>query len=52
MESSLGTGDACELPAVAVCRLTDDPQPGLVRVEFADVYDRPHQLVGKTAYFG
>ncbi|MFG2653490.1 hypothetical protein [Streptomyces sp. NPDC048436] len=51
MESSLGEGDGCELPATAVCWLTDDPQPGLVLVEFADAYDRPHQLVGKTAYF-
>ncbi|WP_369372584.1 hypothetical protein [Streptomyces sp. cg36] len=52
MESSLVEGDGCELPATAVCWLTDDPQPGLVLVEFADAYDRPHQLVGKTAYFG
>ncbi|MBQ0850346.1 hypothetical protein J8N05_19350 [Streptomyces sp. BH-SS-21] len=51
MGSSLGEGDGCELPATAVCWLTDDPQPGLVLVEFADAYDRPHQLVGKTAYF-
>ncbi|WP_369214094.1 hypothetical protein [Streptomyces flavofungini] len=51
MERSLSKGDGCELPATAVCWLTDDPQPGLVLVEFADAYDRPHQLVGKTAYF-
>jgi hypothetical protein len=52
MGSSLGEGDGCELPATAVCWLTDEPQPGLVLVEFADAYDRPHQLVGKSAYFG
>ncbi|MEC4020341.1 hypothetical protein [Streptomyces sp. H27-D2] len=52
MGPSLDKGDGCELPATAVCWLTDDPQPGLVLVEFADAYDRPHQLVGKTAYFG
>ncbi|MEU3935679.1 hypothetical protein AB0E85_27120 [Streptomyces sp. NPDC029044] len=52
MGLNLGKGDGCELPAIAVCWLTDDPQPGLVLVEFADAYDRPHQLVGKTAYFG
>ncbi|MFC8197921.1 hypothetical protein ACFUTV_21285 [Streptomyces sp. NPDC057298] len=52
METSLGEGDGCELPATAAYWLTDDPQPGLILVEFADVYDRPHQLVGKTAYFG
>ncbi|MET8685237.1 hypothetical protein ABZV77_13565 [Streptomyces sp. NPDC004732] len=51
MEQSLGKGDGCELPATAVCWLSDEPQPGLVLVEFADAYDRPHQLVGKTAYF-
>lgn len=51
MGLSLTTGDGCELPATAVCWLTDEPQPGLVLVEFVDAYDRPHQLVGKTAYF-
>ncbi|MFD3843730.1 hypothetical protein ACFWWC_47220 [Streptomyces sp. NPDC058642] len=52
MGTNLGEGDGCELPATAVCWLTDDPFPGIILVEFADVYDRPHQLVGKTAYFG
>ncbi|QIQ03888.1 hypothetical protein [Streptomyces liangshanensis] len=52
MGTPLNEGDGCELPATAVCWLTDDPQPGLILVEFADIYDRPHQLVGKTAYFG
>ncbi|MFF3485542.1 hypothetical protein ACFYXC_20065 [Streptomyces sp. NPDC002701] len=51
MGKSLGEGDGCELPATAVYWLTDDPQPGLVLVEFVDAYERPHQLVGKTAYF-
>ncbi|MET9564112.1 MULTISPECIES: hypothetical protein [Streptomyces] len=51
MDTGLGTGDGCELPATAIYWLTDDPQPGLVLVEFADAYGRPHQLVGKTAYF-
>ncbi|GHA08822.1 hypothetical protein GCM10010372_05240 [Streptomyces tauricus] len=49
MDTGLGTGDGCELPATAIYWLTDDPQPGLVLVEFADAYGRPHQLVGKTA---
>lgn len=44
-------GDACEFPAVAVCWLADEPQPGMVLVELSDVHGRPHQLVGKTAYF-
>ncbi|WP_156094894.1 hypothetical protein [Nocardia lijiangensis] len=48
----MGKGDGCELPATAVVWLTDDPQPGIVLVEFADVHGRPHQLVGKSAYFG
>jgi hypothetical protein len=52
MEPSLGKGDGCELPATAVYWLTDEPQPGLVLVEFADAYGRPHQLVGKCVYFG
>ena len=52
MERSPSRDDDCELPATAVCWLCDDPQPGLVLVEFADVYGRPHQLVGKSAYFG
>ncbi|MFF2522309.1 hypothetical protein [Streptomyces liangshanensis] len=51
MGTPLNEGDGCELPATAICWLTDDPQPGLILVEFADIYDRPHQLVGKTAYF-
>ncbi|MGQ4483270.1 hypothetical protein [Streptomyces sp. SAS_276] len=51
MTAKLSKGDDCELPAVAVIWLTDYPQPGLILVEFADAYDRPHQLVGKTAYF-
>lgn len=42
-------GDRCELHATAAAWLTDEPQPGLVLV---DAYDRPHQLVGKSAYFG
>lgn len=52
MEPSPGKGDGCELCATAVCWITDEPQPGLVLVEFADAYGRPHQLVGKSAYFG
>jgi hypothetical protein len=51
MGPSLGEGDGCELPATAVYWLSDEPQPGLVLVEFADAYDRPHQVVGKSAYF-
>jgi hypothetical protein len=35
-----------------VAWLTDEPQPGLVLVELADAHDRPHQLVGESAYFG
>ncbi|WP_225730559.1 MULTISPECIES: pyridoxamine 5'-phosphate oxidase family protein [unclassified Nocardia] len=52
VEPSLGKGDRCELPATAFAWLTDDPQPGIVLVEFADAYGRPHQLVGKSVYFG
>ena len=52
MASSLGKGDDCLLPATAACWLTDVPQPGLVLVELADAYTRPHHLVGKSAYFG
>ncbi|MEC3953099.1 hypothetical protein VMT65_08665 [Nocardia sp. CDC153] len=52
MEWRLGKGDECELPATASVWLTDDPQPGLVLVEFTDVYGRPHQLVDKSAIFG
>ncbi|MCP9625141.1 hypothetical protein FOH10_15235 [Nocardia otitidiscaviarum] len=52
MEPILGKGDGCELPASAVCWLTDHPQPGIVLVEFVDTHGRPHQLVGKSAYFG
>lgn len=52
MEPSFGKGDGCELPATAVSWLTDEPQPGLVLVELADAYGRPHQLVAKSAYFG
>lgn len=52
VEPILGTGDGCELPAIAVCLLTDDPQPGIVLVELVDAHGRPHQMVGKTAYFG
>lgn len=40
------------MPATAVWWLSDEPQPGFVLVEFADAYGRPHQLVGKSAYFG
>ncbi|GAJ80300.1 hypothetical protein NBRGN_026_00530 [Nocardia brasiliensis NBRC 14402] len=29
MQQSLGKGDGCELPARAVHRLSDDPQPGI-----------------------
>ncbi|MEU0539615.1 hypothetical protein ABZ319_07070 [Nocardia sp. NPDC005978] len=52
MEQRLSKGDGCELPAIAVHLLTDDPQPGIALVEFVDAHGRPHQLVGKTAYFG
>ncbi|QIS12221.1 hypothetical protein [Nocardia arthritidis] len=52
MESKLGKGDVCELPATASVWLTDDPQPGLVLVEFTDAIGRPHQLVDKSAIFG
>lgn len=52
MEPSLAKGDGCELPATAVWWLSDEPQPGMVLVEFVDVHDRPHQLVGKSALFG
>ncbi|WP_132109876.1 hypothetical protein [Actinocrispum wychmicini] len=52
MKSSMGKGDGCELPATAVCWLTDEPQPGVVLVELADAYGLPHQLVGKSVYFG
>jgi hypothetical protein len=52
MAAGLGRGDRCELHATAVAWLTDEPQPGLVLVELADAHDRPHQLVGKSAYFG
>ncbi|GAB3205594.1 hypothetical protein GCM10027262_11390 [Nocardia tengchongensis] len=52
MESKLGTGDECELPATASVWLTDDPQPGLVLVELTDANGRPHQLVDKSAIFG
>ncbi|PKV98357.1 hypothetical protein ATK86_0370 [Nocardia fluminea] len=48
----LSKGDSCELLAVAVSWLTDDPQPGIVLVELLDAYGRPHQLVGKSVYFG
>jgi hypothetical protein len=51
MPPSLGKDDVGELPATAVCWLTDEPQPGLVLVELVDVHGRPHQLVGKSAYF-
>lgn len=52
MASSSGKGDGCDLPATAARWLTDEPQPGLVLVELADAYGRPHQLVGKSTYFG
>ncbi len=52
MPTSLGKDDVCELPATAICWLTDEPQPGLVLVELVDAHGRPHQLVGKCAYFG
>lgn len=51
MEPIWGRGDHCMLPATAVAWLTDDPQPGIVLAEFADVHGRAHQLVGKCAYF-
>lgn len=51
MKPVLGRGDRCDLAVTAVAWLTDQPQPGLVLVEFADAYSRPHQLVGKSAYF-
>jgi hypothetical protein len=52
MAAGLRRGDRCELLATAIAWLTDEPQPGLVLVELADAHDRPHQLVGKSAYFG
>ncbi|MBF6548683.1 hypothetical protein [Nocardia brasiliensis] len=52
VQQSLGKGDGCELPASAIHWLSDDPQPGIVLVEFADAHGRPHQLVGKSALFG
>ncbi|MEV0547969.1 hypothetical protein AB0H98_14250 [Nocardia salmonicida] len=52
MASILNRGDGCVLPAIAVYWLTDDPQPGIVLVELVDAHGRPHQLVGKSAYFG
>ncbi|MEU4412691.1 hypothetical protein [Nocardia salmonicida] len=52
MKEMLGNGDGCELPAIAVYWLSDDPQPGIILVELVDVHGRPHQLVDKTAYFG
>ncbi|MFF5035405.1 hypothetical protein [Nocardia salmonicida] len=52
MVARLRQGDGCELPAVAVYWLTDDPQPGIVLVELLDAHGRPHQLVGKSVYFG
>ncbi|MFI9510849.1 hypothetical protein [Nocardia sp. NPDC052566] len=52
MGSISNSGDGCELPATAVFWLTDEPQPGIVLVELVDAYGRPHQLVGKSAYFG
>nr|BFE50395.1 hypothetical protein GCM10017745_38220 [Saccharothrix mutabilis subsp. capreolus] len=51
MTPALSRGDTCELPATAVHWLTDDPQPGIVLVELVDAQGRPHQLVGKSAYF-
>jgi hypothetical protein len=47
----LATGEDCDLPATAVYRLADEPQPGLILVELTDVRGRPHQLVGKVVYF-
>ncbi|MEU4811499.1 hypothetical protein AB0H20_20050 [Nocardia fluminea] len=52
MVAILSKGDSCELPAVAVSWLSYDPQPGLVLVELLDAHGRPHQLVGKSVYFG
>lgn len=52
MKETLEKGDGCELPAVAVYWLSDDPQPGIVLVELVDAHGRPHQLVDKTASFG
>ncbi len=52
MKGILGKGDGCELPAIAVYWLSDDPQPGIVLVELVDAHGRPHQLVDKTASFG
>ncbi|MGW5918815.1 hypothetical protein ACWFPY_07460 [Nocardia fluminea] len=52
MTAILSKSDNCELPAVAVSWLTDDPQPGIVLVELLDAHGRPHQLVGKSVYFG
>ncbi|WP_405166545.1 hypothetical protein OG203_16490 [Nocardia sp. NBC_01499] len=52
MKETSGKGDGCELPAIAVYWLSDDPQPGIVLVELVDAHGRPHQLVDKTPSFG
>ncbi|MRH92388.1 hypothetical protein GFY24_34040 [Nocardia sp. SYP-A9097] len=52
MTANWATGDKCELPATANHWLCDEPQPGLVLVEFVDANGRPHCLVDKSAIFG
>jgi hypothetical protein len=52
MGSTLNEGDDCLLPATAAFWVCDDPQPGIVHVEFVDANGRPHMLIGKAAYFG
>ncbi|WP_433590697.1 hypothetical protein [Nocardia sp. CA-145437] len=52
MTSKWAVGDECQLPATAAIWLTNDPQPGLVLVEFVDAHGRPHWLVDKCAIFG
>ncbi|MCU1641387.1 MAG: hypothetical protein JWN03_1662 [Nocardia sp.] len=52
MTSNLAVGDKCELPATAAYWLCDEPQPGLVLVEFVDALGRPHWLIDKCAIFG
>ncbi|MFB8005000.1 hypothetical protein [Nocardia sp. NPDC056000] len=51
MTTSWAKGDKCELPAIVDHWLCDEPQPGLVLVEFVDAQGRPHWLVGKSVDF-
>ncbi|GAB2520885.1 hypothetical protein [Nocardia heshunensis] len=52
MKSKWAVGDKCELPATAALWLCDEPQPGMVLVEFVDALGRPHWLIDKCAIFG